>query len=93
MWILDVDTNVMKADFAAHYKPYAPDKIMAEFNAKFLDGRLVRRQDPLAAAVGQSQVIKLADLDLLRADRLVHVLNLHVHTTLSNKHNNQQTRL
>lgn len=42
MLILSRD-NVMQADFAAHYEQFSPAKVMAAFNDKFLDGKLVPR--------------------------------------------------
>ena len=43
--------NVMKVDFARHYRPYSPSKVMKEFNNKFLDGKLIERRN--APKVGQ----------------------------------------
>ena len=47
-----------QADFAAHYKPFSPFKIMSEFNAKFLNGALTLRQN----AVDVGQRLDLAEL-------------------------------
>lgn len=43
--------NVMQADFAAHYEQFSPANVMATFNEKFLDGRLLSR--PGASVLGQ----------------------------------------
>ncbi len=53
-------SNVMKADFAAHYTPYSPFNVMSEFNDKFLDGRLTRRKEVVDLAQ-RLDLKKLAD--------------------------------
>ncbi len=49
--------NTLKADFAGHYEPYSPNKVMTDFNIKFFDGRLVQR--PGAPNLGQKIDLKI----------------------------------